>query len=198
MAIQHERWISLEEYHEIERKSDIRYEYSDGRIYDMSGGTFEHSKIALNLGGALNDYLSDKVCQVANCDVKVLPLGDENPSYYPDITVTCDPEDYKRGSTTIRSPHLIIEILSPSTARRDRGEKLRVYKKCASVEEYVMISTRHQEVEVYHRESAYDWHYRSYTAGESVTLASVEFTIPVSKIYIGTPIPPLASALSDD
>ena len=198
MTLQYDHWISLEEYHEIERNSDIKYEYSDGHIYDMSGGTFEHSDIALNLSTALKTHLRGKVCKVANSDMKVLPLGDENPSYFPDITVTCNPEDYKRGSTTIRSPRLIIEVLSPSTTYRDRGEKLRVYKACASMEEYVMVSTRRQEIEIYRRVSANKWEDTQYTVEQEVTLASVGLTIPVSEIYADTDVPPHTSVLSAD
>jgi Uma2 family endonuclease len=198
MALQHERWISLEEYHEIERTSDVKYEYSDGRIYDMSGGTFEHSQIALNLSSVLNAHLRGKTCKVANSDMKVLPLGDENPSYFPDVTVTCNPDDYKRGSTVIRSPRLVVEVLSPSTASRDRGEKLLVYQSCMSIEDYVLVSTQRQRVEVYHRESADDWHYRRYTAEQSVVLASVGLTIPVAEIFANTDVPPLASVLPID
>ena len=195
MALQHERWISLEEYHELERTSDVKYEYSDGRIYDMSGGTFEHSQIALNLGTALKSHLRGKVCRVANSDMKGLPLGDENPTYFPDVTVTCDPEDYKRGSTAIRSPRLLIEVLSPSTAAKDRSEKLRVYQACASVEEYVMVSSHHQEIEVYHREEADKWTFIRYRHGQVVTLASVGLTISVADIYAQTDVLPLGSLL---
>src|SRR5436305_7640005 len=198
MTLHYAYWISLEEYHEIEPNSDIKYEYSDGHIYDMSGGTFEHSDIALNLSTALKTHLRGKVCKVANSDMKVLPLGDENPSYFPDITVTCNPEDYKRGSTTIRSPRLIIEVLSPSTTYRDRGEKLRVYKACASMEEYVMVSTRRQEIEIYRRVSANKWEDTQYTVEQEVTLASVGLTIPVSEIYADTDVPPHTSVLSAD
>ena len=198
MAVQYDRWISLEEYHEIERTSEVKYEYSDGHIYDMSGGTFNHSRIAMNMATKLDTHLSDKPCKVVNSDMKVLPLGDENPSYYPDITVTCSPDDYRGNSTVIRSPRLIIEVLSPSTAYRDRGEKLRVYRACASVEEYVLVSTRRQEVEVYRRVSANEWKNVQYTADQHVTLASIELTISVAEIYAQTDVPVLASVLPAD
>ena len=198
MAISREHWISLEEYHEIERNSDIKYEYSNGRIYAMSGGTFAHSTIALNLGVALKAHLRGKVCRVANSDMHVLPLGDENPTYLPDITVTCNPEDYQDTSTAIRSPRLVIEVLSPSTAARDRGEKMRVYKACPSIQEYVLISTRRQEVEVYRRESTNEWKNTLYTAEQEVTLVSVGLTIPISEIYADTDIPALTSVLDTD
>jgi Uma2 family endonuclease len=198
MALQHNHWISLEEYHEIERTSEVKYEYSDGHIYAMSGGTSQHSQIAINMLIALVTHLRGKDCQAFNSDMKVLPLGDENPSYFPDITVTCNPEDYRHDSTVIRSPRLIVEVLSPSTAYRDRGEKLRAYQACPSVDEYIMVSSHHQEVEVYHRENANKWTLTRYTAQQHITLVSVGLTIPVSEIYAGTDAAPLASVLSTD
>jgi Uma2 family endonuclease len=198
MALPHEKWISLEEYHELERTSKIKYEYSDGRIYAMSGGTFEHSKIAGNIYVALDAHLRGKTCQVANSDMKVQPLDDENPSYFPDVTVTCNPEDYKRGSTAIRSPRLVVEVLSPSTISKDRGEKMHVYQSCATVEEYIMVSTHHQEVEVYHREGANRWTFTRYKHEQVVTLASVDLIIPVADIYAQTDVPPLGSIMSVD
>src|SRR5215813_15472356 len=105
----------------------------------MSGGTSEHSQISLNLTTALKIHLRGKRCRVFNSDMKVLPRDDENPSYFPDITVTCNPDDYKRGSTAIRSPRLIVEVLSPSTYERDRIEKLDAYRDCPSCEEYMMV-----------------------------------------------------------
>ncbi len=146
----------------------------------------------------LRTHLPGKPCRVANSDMKVLPLGAENPSYFPDITVTCHSEDYARGSTAIRFPRLIIEVLSPSTAYRDRGEKLRVYQACASVEEYAMVSSRHQEIEVYHRETAELWTFARYGHEQMVTFASVGLTIPVAEIYAQTDIPPLSSMLDVD
>jgi len=188
MALQHEHWISPEEYHEIERTSEIKYEYIDGHIYAMSGGTFGHNQIAGNMYIALRAHLRGKVCRVANSDTKVLPRGDENPSYYPDITVTCNPEDYKDDSTTVHSPRLIVEVLSPSTERIDRGRKLKDYRACPSVEEYVIISTRYQQVEILYRAGEV-WTYRQFTAGQEVTLISMDLTIPISSIYEDTDIP---------
>ncbi len=188
MALQHEHWISPEEYHEIERTSQIKYEYIDGRIYAMSGGTFENDQIAINLIVALRAHLRGKVCRVASSDMKVLPRGDDNPSYYPDVTVTCNPEDYQRGSTVVRSPRLVVEILSPSTKYRDLGRKRRDYQACPSVEEYVIISTQYQQVELFHRTGEV-WTHRQYTAGQEVTLISMDLTLPISSIYEDTDIP---------
>jgi Uma2 family endonuclease len=188
MVLQRDHWISLEEYHEIERTSEIKYEYIDGRIYAMSGGTFENDQIAINLIVALRAHLRGKVCRVASSDMKVLPLGDENPSYYPDVTVTCNPEDYKRGSTTVRSPRLIVEVLSRSTEYKDRRRKMRDYQACPSVEEYVIVSTRYQAVEILHRQGTF-WEHKQFLPGEDVELVTVGLKIPISSIYEDTDIP---------
>jgi len=197
-AIQHEHWISLEEYHEIERNSEVRYEYADGHVYERQGETIAHSRVAMNMVAKLHDHLWDKTCDVANSIVKVLPLDGENPSYYPDATVTCNPDDYHDDSMAIRSPHLIVEVLSPLTFARDRGEKLYAYQACKSCEEYVLVSTHHQAIEVYHRESANIWTLTRYMAQDSAQLASIGLIVPVAEIYVQTHIPSLelpASAL---
>ena len=199
MAVQPERWVSLEEYHELEKTSEFKLEYSHGHIYAMAGGSPPHSGIAVNLIAALKVHLRGKVCRVFNSDVKVRPLGGEDPSYFPDVTVTCNSEDYQDDSPAIRSPRLIIEVLSPTTYRKDRGEKLKAYQACPSCEEYVMISSHHQEVEVYRRESTPgEWKFIRCIAGQVVALLSVELTIPVSEIYADTDVPPLASVIDVD
>jgi Uma2 family endonuclease len=198
MAIQRDHWISLEEYHEIERKSGIKYEYSNGRIYDMSGDKSKHSRIAINMTIALELHLDGGDCYTFNSDMKVLPLGDENPTYYPDVVVTCNPDDYQDDSPAIRSPRLIIEVLSPSTASKDRGEKLRAYQACKSCQEYALVSTHHQEIVVHRRMSTGEWKTVQYTAEDDLQLVSVRLAIPVRKIYARTNIPPLASVLSTD
>jgi len=192
MAMQHEHWISLEEYHEIERNSEAKYEYSDGCIYEVSGVTAAHNHITINMITALWLHLRGNVCRVFNTDVKVLPLDGENPTYRPDITVTCNPDDYQNDSTAIRSPRLVIEVLSLSTFARDRDEKLDMYQACPTVEEYVMISSHHQEVEVYRRKSTKEWADIQYTTPDAaITLASVGLQIPMAEIYAQTDLQPL-------
>lgn len=184
MALQHDHWISLEEYYEIERTSEIKYEYIDGHIYAMSGGTTDHATIAGNMFAVLKAHLRGKTCKAFNSDAKVQPFACENPSYYPDVTVTCNPDDYKQGSTAIRSPRLIVEVLSP----RDRGRKLRDYKACSSLQEYVIINSRYQAAEILHRQGEF-WDHKQFLTGEDVELVSVELKFPISVLYEDTTIP---------
>ena len=194
MDIQHPHWLTVEDYHQIEENNpDHKFEYVDGQVFEMSGGTFEHSKIAINLNREISTHLRRKVCQVVNSDMHVLPFGSDDPSYLPDITVTCNPEDYQRGSKAIRSPRLIIEVLSPSTVRVDRNEKRIAYQACSTMQEYVMVSSQHQEVEVLRRGTDGEWERTVYLPDETVQLLSIELSIAMSDIYEDTGISPLDS-----
>lgn len=70
-------------------------------------------------------------------------LDARNYFYYPDIIVTCDPRD-QETSDHKRFPKLIVEVLSKSTEAFDRGDKFIDYQTLESLEEYVLINTRHQ------------------------------------------------------
>lgn len=180
MAIQREHWISPEEYLEIDRASiDVKYEYTDGHIYAMSGGTAEHAEIAINMIAILKAHLQGS-CRVLSSDVRVQVA--ERKYYYPDISVSCHPEDKQKGIDIVHYPYLVIEVLSPSTETNDRGKKFRSYKACSSIQEYVLIGSQYQEVEVFHRQGDM-WAYHQYETGQEVNLASINLTISLADIY---------------
>jgi Uma2 family endonuclease len=195
MALPREHWVSPAEYLEIERASDLKYEYENGRIYAMAGGTQAHARIAYNMANLLDDHLTNKPCRFFQSDIKVQVAADKY--YYPDVTVTCNPEDIKDSLDMIRAPHLIVEVLSPSTEYRDRGPKLRAYQACKSIEEYMLISTQQQAVEIYRRLPPTDllriplgdWAYRQYGPGEKVELVSIGLTFPIEALYRLTDVP---------
>mgnify|MGYP003827017317 CR=1 FL=1 len=116
------------EYLALEDGANVRHEFLDGEIYAMAGGTPEHASICVNVSTALNVQLRGRGCRVHSSDlrIRVLPTGLVT---YPDVTVVCahaelDPEHRH----TITNPQLVVEVLSPSTAAYDRGEKLAHYK----------------------------------------------------------------------
>jgi Uma2 family endonuclease len=132
--------------------------------------------------------LDDSVCQVASSDIHVLPTGRDNPSYLPDVTVTCNPEDYQRGTKAIRFPILIIEVLSQSTELIDRNEKLRAYQACPGMQEYLIASTQRREIEAYRRGEDGEWHKTVYRAEDAVPLVTIGLDIPMNAIYRRTGI----------
>lgn len=184
MAVQREHWISPEEYLEIDRASlDVKYEYIDGHMYAMSGGTIDHAQIAMNLIRALADHFQTGSCRVFSSDVRVQIA--EKKYFYPDVTVSCNPEDWQQGKLDIiHFPRLAIEVLSPSTEARDRRKKAPSYQACPTIQEYALISTQYQMVEVFRRHADGNmWLYHQYGPGQEAELASVKLIIPLADIY---------------
>ncbi|GAX38195.1 hypothetical protein NIES3585_42430 [Nodularia sp. NIES-3585] len=117
--------MTVQEYMAWEPQQDIRYEYVNGKIFAMTGGTIPHNDIALNLYTALRPHLRSRGCRVKVSDVKV-QVTPNSPYYYPDLIVSCDPQDLK-AHKFIQYPRIIVEVLSRGTSARDRGEKLSDY-----------------------------------------------------------------------
>jgi Uncharacterized protein conserved in cyanobacteria len=183
----HRYHMSVEEYLELDRNSpDAKYEYVDGIAYNLrdpqalAGGTIAHARIALNTAILLDRLLADSSCQVHTSDVRV--RVNEARYLYPDVTVSCDPADNQGDNDTIHSPRLIVEVLSPSTEAYDRGKKFAYYQQLASLQEYVLVNTQRQAIEVYTREGN-TWRYRLYGIGQTVALNSMNASFALATVY---------------
>ncbi|SRR5579884_64635 len=185
--------MGVEEYLQLDRTTpDVRYEYIDGHVYAMSGGTVAHSWIAMNIVRLLDEQLQSGTCRVFNSDVRVHVSQDRY--FYPDATISCDVADTREDNDIVRSPHLVVEVLSPSTERFDRGTKFALYQECESIEEYVLIGSQCQSVEVYRREGekcekGEQWTYRRYKPGQEVILESLDINLPFDAIYARVRVP---------
>jgi Uma2 family endonuclease len=179
--------ITAAEYLEGERKSDIRHEFVDGRIYAMSGASLRHNSICGDAYELLKRHLQDGPCRTFIEAVKVELADDITEAYYyPDVFVTCEPTD--DDSHVARHPKLIIEVLSPSTSRNDRGDKLANYKRMPSVEEIVHIEQDWPEIFIVRRSDR--WKKHIFTQLDSlVHLESIDLTVPVSAFYRSAPFP---------
>ena len=171
-----------EEYFEFERTSFGRWEYVKGEIRMMSGGTADHSAIAMNIGRALGNALAPKGCRVFGSDMKVHTLDRTNT--YPDISVVCGPLSFHRGrKDIITNPVLIVEVLSDSTEVYDMGDKFRHYQTLPTLTDYLLVAQDEARVQLYTRHDDH-WHYRDITGLTStVHLPSVETTLALSDIY---------------
>ena len=178
-------WVSVEEYMELDQVSSVRYEYWEGQLVAMSGGTGDHALIATNIIAALRHQVKAP-CRLYNSDLKVQIASDK--FLLPDIHITCDPADLIGKIQAARSPKLIFEVLSPTTERADRGRKFFSYQRLASMQEYVLVNYQQQLVEVYRRENR-KWSYEIYEANEIVELVSLSLTLSVNAIYEDTSIP---------
>ena len=182
MSAQPESYISPEQYlaDEQNRPDGEKYEYVNGQIYAMAGASRNHNRTTGILFARLFNHLENTACEVFQSDMKVgIPtLRDDTRFYYPDIQVSCDEEDEAYFN---RSPCLIIEVLSESTAKTDRTEKLLAYQRIESLQEYVLFSQDSPYVELYRRSAG--WEAEFYTTGQRFMLESVELAVAVDDVY---------------
>jgi Uma2 family endonuclease len=170
------------EYLELEASSGQRYEFVDGAVYAMAGGTSEHARLAAAVMAELRTALAAKSCAVFSSDLKIR-IDATNRSTYADAVVICGPEIHSNiDPNAITNPTVIVEVLSPSTEASDRGEKWRHYQRLASLREYVLVSQDSAYVEVFRRDGD-EWVLRTATAGQMVELPSQGVRISVDAIY---------------
>jgi Uma2 family endonuclease len=170
------------EYLELEASSEQRYEFVDGAVYAMAGGTPEHSRLAMALGAELRSALATNGCAVYGSDLKIR-IEATNRTTYADIAVICGPErTSKVDPNAVINPTVIVEVLSPTTEASDRGEKWRHYQRIDSLREYVLVSQGEPYIEVFRRDGD-EWVLRTATAGQMVELPSQGVRIAVDVIY---------------
>ncbi len=174
-------YMTPEEYLEWEEKQPLKYEYMDGEVYAMTGGTIPHNTIALNLACMLKKNLKTKGGKVLIAGAKV-QLSEQGPYHYPDVVVSCDERD-KKAFKFLQYPCLIIEVLSPSTEAFDRGKKFRNYRQLETLKEYVLVSADQQLIECFRINDKGVWELYSFSENEELRLESIDFNCPVELIY---------------
>lgn len=187
IAQERPRRMSVEAWRDLARATGRRYEYSDGWVYAMAGGSLAHMRIALNMIRDIEDAMGADRCAVYGLDTAARLSPSEY--RYPDVTVTCDEADRPtRDRIEVQSPRVCLEVRSPSTAREDETEKAQLYRACPTIQEYGFIYTRFQLVELHRRTDA-GWVSEIYRSGEVVALASIGARLPVAGIYRRTDVP---------
>jgi Uma2 family endonuclease len=179
--------MSPEAYLDWESQQDGKYEYENGKIIAMTGGTIPHSQIPLNLGALLLAHFRGKGCKVSVSDAKVSIKNGKY--YYPDVVVSCDERD-RFARNFWQYPTLIAEVLSPSTEARDRGVKQQNYMTIETLQTYILIDSEGPRVEVYQRRDRV-WEYQSIGIVETsfeiedplICLTGIDLTFALSVLY---------------
>lgn len=176
---------TLEEYLELEKSSEEKYEFYDGEVFAMAGGSLEHNTISANVIRSLGNKLEDTACRVLSSDMRLkVPLA--LPYRYPDVTVVCgEPVIEKlQGQPLLLNPVLIVEVLSDSTEAYDLGKKFTAYQSIESFREYLLIAQDSPHVIQHVRQDDGKW-LRSEHHGLDAVLAleSLKVALPLSEIY---------------
>ncbi len=153
---------TYETYLALEAESDTKYEYHDGFIVAMAGGTPAHSQLGANVVTELNLALRKKggSCRVYNSDLKVR-IESVNRTYYPDASVGCEEPVYSsKDGNALTNPILIVEVLSHSNEAFDRGSRFYNYRRLPSLQEYLLISQDDVMVDISYRTEEDVWETR--------------------------------------
>jgi len=175
--------MDVEDYLELDQNSKhILYEYLDGELRMQAGGSLDHSIVIANLTALIKGPLKGGRCRIYNSDAD-LQLS-ETRYVHPDITVSCDSRDRGKGRI-LRYPHLVVEVLSPSTETTDRIKKLAYYQEHPTIQEYTMVDSQKLQIEIYHRQGE-DWVLHIFRPGSEVKLESLSIHFPIEDVYEGT------------
>ncbi len=182
-------WVSYGEYLALERETNQRHEWFDGRVYAMAGGTLPHAELASAMLGELRNLALACGCRVFSSDAKVRVKA-TGLATYPDGSMVCgrvetDPED----PNAMVNPTLIVEVLSDSNEGYDRGEKWAHYRRIPSLKDYVLISQHTRRIEVFSRDGDH-WTLRIAEEGDAVKLTALEGAILVDRVYLGVELTP--------
>ena len=172
------------EYLVFERTSDEKHEYLNGEIYAMSGASRAHNLISSYTTAALINSLGDSPCQVYPADMRV-KVEASRLYTYPDISIVCgEPQLVDDEFDTLLNPQVIIEVLSPSTEKYDRGEKFQHYRQLPSLREYLLISQDHPRIEHYLLIEDNKWQLiDAIGLDASLELPSIGCTLALSDVY---------------
>lgn len=191
MAAQHDSFeenVSFAEYLAlVEKDPEHGYEYLNGKVYMMTGGSPDHSIIGSNINGILRNLLQGRRCIVYNSDV-YFQLS-ENYRVCPDVSVSCDPRD-RGAKEAIHYPSVVVEVLSPATEARDRGQKSLRYRSCPSIQEYLLVNTEAPIIELFRREKNGFWMLYTLELADTVELTSLGIHFSVAEAYQDTSLVP--------
>lgn len=177
------RYISADEYLELEKQASEKQEYWHGGIFMMAGASRNHNLIAGNVYFALRQQAGTRGCTAFMADVR-LRIDKDNAYVYPDVMLVCgvvqtDP----RQQETVLNPIVLVEVLSDSTAGFDRNEKFKMYRHIPSLEHYVMIDQAEPYIEAYRREGRF-WVLETLEGLDAVLkLRTLDLEISMQEIY---------------
>ncbi|MCA9889494.1 MAG: Uma2 family endonuclease [Anaerolineae bacterium] len=177
------KW-TVEEYLVYEQETGIKHEYIDGDIYAMSGGSGDHALIMMNCGIEIGSQLRGSSCRAYSSELKV--KISETKFVYPDLSVVCGEAKYADEQRNIlTNPTLVVEVISPTSASYDRGDKLDYYQSVPSIMTYLILEQEAAKAHLYTREGE-KWLFQSFFGLEAVIpLEAINCRLSLDEVYRG-------------
>lgn len=193
------RRLTFAEYMEIERLSPVKHDFVGGEMIEVAGASTEHNTICGNVIGTLLLAAASVGCRVLTSDQKVYISN--RIIYYPDVTIACG-ELLVAPGEALQNPVLICEVLSPSTAAKDRGSKFAHCRTINTLQHYVLIEQDEPSIEHWMRQSDGKWQLESEHKEIADTwllrLNGVEIPVALADVYRFVTFPPPAPEESDE
>jgi Uma2 family endonuclease len=176
--------LTEEEYLALERAAESKSEFLNGETFAMSGVSMQHARIERNLLTELTSLLSERDCEAFPSNLRV-KVGASGGYFYPDVSVVCgEPMLADHFQDILLNPIVIVEVLSPSTEKYDRGLKFQHYVDIASLKDYILIEQGKTLIEHYTRRGDGLWDFRFYrNMEEELKILSIGVAIHLHKIY---------------
>jgi Uma2 family endonuclease len=163
--------LSPDEYLRWETCQMEKHEYVNGEVFAMGGASRRHVTVSGNLFATLNELLAGTPCRSYMADMKI-EVATKNSFFYPDVFVTCHSDDH-HAELVMSHPVLVAEVLSPSTAAYDRGDKFIAYRSLPSLKEYLLIDPDHRQVELFRKGENGLWVLHDFIPNQTLQLTSV-------------------------
>lgn len=186
-----EKVISEQQYLELEKRSEIRHEFMDGKIFSMAGASRKHNLLTSNISTELNLQLRETECEVYATDFRV-KIRDGH-DVYPDVAVACPEILTEENEMLLLNPVVVFEVLSKFTEKRDRSDKAEDYYRLESLRDYILVSQYRVRVEHFSKQSNNEWTLKIYeNLDDTVELKSIKCSISLKLIYLKLKLPPLS------
>lgn len=184
MSAQPKRLITPEEYLAIERDVEAKHEFYRGEMSAMGGASFNHNQITLAVAAALFEELKNAKCHVSSNDLRV-KVAASGLYTYPDVVITCEKPRFEDDKfDTLLNPQSIIEVLSDSTEKYDRGKKFELYRQIESLREYVLVSQDRAHIEVFARDGVGPWKLSEATGLDAaIDLPAIGASLALADVY---------------
>jgi Uma2 family endonuclease len=187
--------ITPQEYLIRERQASTKSEFYQGEVFAMGGSSANHSLIAANFVGEARNGLKDSPCAVFNSDLRV-QVQSTGIYTYPDATIVCGELEFDDDHRdTLLNPTVIVEVLSDSTEKYDRGKKSNHYRQITSLKELILIAQNRPHVERFTQQPNSDWLFheqKEMTA--DFELKSLGISVAMSELYRGVKFEPTEEA----
>jgi Uma2 family endonuclease len=180
-------YVSPKDYLRLEREAEFKHEYFEGVIRAMAGASYAQNRICANITGELHGQLRGKGCAAVGSDQRLQILSG-SAYVYPDVTVVCGKPEFneEKNFDTLLNPTLLVEVLSPSTANNDRGEKFMFYRQIPSLKQYLILDAQAVHAELYALDELGRWVLtETRDLAAVLDLSAIGCQVPLAEVYAG-------------